>query len=435
MFKNRFESVTRTRMTAGALALLVGTALSAQALALGGDDKTMRDPQRNDPQRTDAQRGRQGSVMFISADKLTGMNVYDLHDETLGSISELAIDRGSGQIAYLVLRTGSALGGKEVAVPYSSFTWDSADKHVILNTTEAELKTHSEFDRTRWIARNRSEEGLSQNLAKQYYQGWTSDSQYPKDMSRQQERQIRGRVTGFERQSWDGGPEELVVIVTGDDKQEHRVAVGPSWYLAGNSVQFYRENPVDMQVVTVDRNGRQTMVARSASINSKRLDLYDKEGDAYWVNTSNRTDRDQALLTAPFILSTDLIGKQVQCRGETCGEVDDLVVECKSGQVAFLSIDPDQNALGIGDTNRLVPWSVVMGVQSDRVLVDAAKSMVVQAKEAPSDLKVLNDWYQDAYKPYDMQAPRYSPRSRQPGNMNDKTRRDDSGSRTPGQRP
>lgn len=131
-------------------------------------------------------------------------------------------------------------------------------------------------------------------------------------------------------------------------------------------------------------------------------------------------DRDSARHTAmagrqsvrsAFFLLSEVDGANVECRGQSCGEVSDIILDQPSGTVAFYVIDPDENFLGIADTNRLVP-ATAANLGSDGVLrVDASKEMVLKSKELPDDLRTLEqgNGYQQIYSAYELDAPKFQP--------------------------
>ncbi len=104
----------------------------------------------------------------------------------------------------------------------------------------------------------------------------------------------------------------------------------------------------------------------------------------------------------------DIKGADVRCRGESCGEVDDVLIDTVSGRALLLSIDPDENFLGIADTKRLVPWSIATLGFDGTVNVDADKTMVTNSVETPDDL----DGYRTGaalrpvYDPFQVSVPR-----------------------------
>jgi sporulation protein YlmC with PRC-barrel domain len=388
----------RTQSLTGVVALslitLAGTAI--------GDDRTQ--PSNHSPATTNRTMDKtnphgtstmtNGRQHFMAGKKFIGTNVKNSADETVGSIDDLIIDRGSGQVRYVVLKSGSVLGmgGKLVTVPYQSFGWDNADKDPVFNATKDEIKTWPEFDKKAWAEGANKEDSLIRRIGKDYFN--TKNSPWPDEVRDTDNQRIQGTVKNFTRRTGENGSEELFVVVTSPGQPDREVGLGPSWYMAGNnSIAFYRDSPIDINVIQVDRAGKPMTIARSASVNGKEMRFYDEKGRARWTGNTNMgdsTNRDM-YSTSPFVLYSEVKGKAVDCRGEKCGKVDEVIVECVSGTAAFLSIDPDQNTLGIGDEDRLVPWTIVTRSNDDMVHLDASKSMIVGGSATPKDLKSLND--------------------------------------------
>lgn len=382
--------------------LSCGSALAAQ-------------PDRADPSRDRRMRDADTQTMstrgtnFAAGTKMQGMSVKNTQGESLGSVDDMIIDRGSGSIRFLVLKSGTVLGlgGKLVTVPYGSFGWDHTDKHVTLNATPEEIKGWTEFDKKRWMQGVREDDSYIRIIGKDYYDSehspWPADTGAHRTIS-----SVRGTIKSITRHTVDNGREELVVVVSSPDRPDREVILGPSWYMAGNnSIAFFREAPIEMEVFQTDRQGRQVMVARSAKINGKELGFYDAQGRAIWApaNPANGSAQRDAWSAAPFVLFSEIKGKPVDCRGESCGSVEDLIVECTSGRATFLSIDPDQAMLGIGDEDRLVPWTIMTRSLDGKVHLDASKSMISSAPTAPKDLKTLGDdgLYRSIFGAYDVQ--------------------------------
>ena len=105
-------------------------------------------------------------------------------------------------------------------------------------------------------------------------------------------------------------------------------------------------------------------------------------------------------------------GADVTCRGEACGKVDDVIVERTSGTLAFLTIDPDENFLGIGDAKRLVPWAVASVTAEGAVRIDASKEMVLASPEAPADSATMGSGgvVSMAYRSYQVEPPPFEAR-------------------------
>jgi len=58
---------------------------------------------------------------LISSDKVEGTSVYDRNGNNLGTISNLMLDKRSGQVAYAVLSFGGFLG---MGSSYHPLPWD-----------------------------------------------------------------------------------------------------------------------------------------------------------------------------------------------------------------------------------------------------------------------------------------------------------------------
>jgi len=395
---------TRT-LSACVLAAAVGACLSVAAQP---QDQNQMPPRQVQPSRTDARPMYDyASRMFASADKLRGSTVENAAKKNIGTISDLIIDRGSGAVTYVVLNAGGFLGigTKKVVIPFSQFGWDANAKRLTLEATPENAKLWPEFDEKNWAG---TEDSLSGRLSKDYYR--TPQNYYPSTASND-ETHVKGTVTRVDRRAIPGSAtEEVLVTVRKSDGTEEVVVLGPSYYTTGNSNSVYRDAPIDVRVSRVDRNGNPVVVARSYNANSKDTNLYDDSGKAHWWSWKSTPAQP---IGYPFLLNSDIDGKHITARGEKCGKVEDLIVETGTGRVAFVSIDPDQNVLGIADTKRLVPWGVITLITTDGVSIDASKAMITSAPETPKDLAMLSgdSKYQNIYQGYGISEPYYYDRT------------------------
>lgn len=346
-----------------------------------------------------------GQRVFVKGSKMTGMNVHNAEDKDLGNIEDLLIDRGTGQIKHIVLKTGAVLGmgGRLITVPYQTLKWDSADKHVLLNATPEQLKSWPEYDKSKWAEGAKAEGSYIRTLGKDYYDG--TNSPWPVTIKSDETKRdsVRGTIKSYSRQNVGNGREEIVVVVSTPNAPDRQVVLGPSWYVAGNNtLAIYRDQPVEMDVVHVDRDGRELTLAHSAKSNGNTMSYYDSQGRAAWSPKGTQQTENDAFSWSPFVLQSELKGKNLTCRSDKCGEIDDTVIECMSGRVEFLAIDPDKNFMGLGDTTRLVPWGVMTSSGKGQVYLDVNKSMMTSATALPSDLKDLSsgDTYSQAFRPF-----------------------------------
>lgn len=405
------------RLTACVIASAVGAcvAVATQPNTNSQQPRTNQQPSTNQqlPPRTTSDRndGRPtydySSRSFASADKLRGSTVENSDRKNIGTISDLIIDRGSGAVTYVVLDAGGILGigSKSVAIPFSTFAWEPTRKLLTLETTVDKAKMWPEFEEKNWGG---TSESLSSRLSRDYYR--TPQNYYPSDASGE-ETHVRGTVVRTDRRALPGSAtEEMVVVVRKSDGSEEEVVLGPSYYLSGDSNAIYRDAPIDVVTTRMDRDGRSVNVARSYNVNSRDTSLYDKSGKAHWWSWDSQSNKP---IGYPFLLNSEIDGKDINARGQECGKVDDLIIETGTGRVVFISIDPDQNFLGIGDTKRLIPWGVAMVVTTDGVNLDATKSMITSAPETPSDFGSLSSdsRYQNVYQGFGISEPYYYDRN------------------------
>ncbi len=74
----------------------------------------------------------------FNVDDLTGTDVRNLNDESLGSVSDIIIDPATGEVSYAVVARGGFLGFGEdyVAVPWEQFRATPGLNTLVLNVTE-----------------------------------------------------------------------------------------------------------------------------------------------------------------------------------------------------------------------------------------------------------------------------------------------------------
>ena len=92
-----------------------------------------------------------GTVVKAKSEVI-GVKVKNTADESLGEITEIMLDKTSGQVAYAVLDSGSflGLGGKLFAIPWKSLHFNTQKDCFILNVDKEEIKTAPGFDKDHW---------------------------------------------------------------------------------------------------------------------------------------------------------------------------------------------------------------------------------------------------------------------------------------------
>ncbi len=356
-------------------------------------------------------------VDFRSAKWMRGRDIVNMNNQSVGDVSDLIIDRGSGKIRYVIVKTGTTLGmgGRSVALPYSQFNLNAASGNLVLNTSADQLNQYPEFTDESWnnlrsstydhdgsgMNTSRNNTGVTgnppndatsrmgSNKSRNFNDWMWSESapyggdSYSSTWDSARKEKIEGEVKKVSRESSPHG-QDVVVEIASQDGTTKKVALGPAWYIGGSETSINRGDKISLEVMPI-------YVATSTTVNGRNMTLRDEKGMGTWGGRSFGSGKDS--YSAPYYrharLST-LMGATVDCRGTECGTVNDLVIESNSGTIAFVSIDPNQNFLGIADTKRMVPWSIVSLGMNNHVRVDAAKDMILASPETPSDLASLN---------------------------------------------
>jgi sporulation protein YlmC with PRC-barrel domain len=88
----------------------------------------------------------------VKASSIIGTDVVNTNHKNLGDIKEIVIDPHSGQVAYAVVSFGGFLGMGEklFAIPFSSFKYEEADNHYVLDISKERLEAAPGFDSAHW---------------------------------------------------------------------------------------------------------------------------------------------------------------------------------------------------------------------------------------------------------------------------------------------
>lgn len=300
-----------------------------------------------------------------------GASVRGESEETIGDISDLIIDRGSGRIEFVILRTGDVLGfgGETYVVPFDSIEYHTPSSSLMLHMTADELKQRPQFSKSEWKdAPTRSESAWYNKLMSSDME----DAQrQAREMERGERRTIKGKVTDVERQDDDG--RELVIVTVKTDDGEQEVVLGQSWRVVSKGATPNRGQTVSYETVTTQDN---TCVATTATANGKTMNLRPNT-DRGWTPESATSVRGR------FLLFSEVTGRSLECAGESCGTISDAVIERHSGRLLLAAVDPNENILGIGDELKLVPWSVISMPVEGAAHADTTSSKIVNSVTLP----------------------------------------------------
>lgn len=353
------------------------------------------------------------TVDFRSSHWLRDRTIVNNNAEEIANVSDLILDRGSGRIEYLVIKTGTTfgLGGRAVAIPYSAFRWEAGKDRFVLASTPEQLKQFPEFSAENWKAMK--EPKKDENSALQ--QKLAADAASPNDpyfgnLDTAKQVRIEGEITKVERVRTSKFGEQVVITVQTADASSRKIALGPSWFVNATSAAPMRGDKVIVDTLALPRDPDQLLAGAHVRTGDRELHLRETDGSAAWaLKTVESGGHTFSTPYSRYLLLSQLPGMKVDCRGEECGKVQDIILDRNSGEIGFLSIDPNQNFLGIGDTKRLVPWSVATVTLDGAVRIDASKDMILESPETPSDLATLNTGPTAgmAYKAYKVPAPRF----------------------------
>lgn len=356
------------------------------------------------------------AVDYRSSNWLTGLKVVNSNGEEVANVSDLILDRGSGRIEHVVIKTGAILGygGRATAIPYGSFGWEpGANDRLLLASTPEQIKQFPDFTPEAWKAMRESRGDDAGALRKRLGADAASPSDpYAGTLDTAKKARVEGEVTKVERVRTSAYGEHLVVTVQPADRSApRRIALGPSWYVNAAPAAPMRGDKVVIDTLALPRDPDQLLAGTHLRAGDRDMMLRDASGTPAWsLASTEASGKPSSAPYSRYMLLSDLPGTKLDSRGEECGKVHDVIFDRTSGEVAFLSIDPNENFLGVGDTKRLVPWSVVSVPLDGAVRVDASKEMLLASTETPSDLSTLNtgDHAGSIYRAFKVDAPRFA---------------------------
>ncbi len=354
------------------------------------------------------------TVDFRSSKWLSDRKVVNNNGDEIADVSDLILDRGWGRIEYLVVKTGTTLGlgGRAIAIPYGAFQWDAGKDRFVLASTKEQLEQFPEFSADNWMAMKDSKKedasALHQRLTTDA--AASSSDPYAGNLDTAKKMRVEGEIKKVERVRTSKFGEQIVITVEAADASTKRIAVGPSWYVNGTAAAPMRGDKVVVETLALPRDPDQLLAATNLRTSDRELKLRESDGTPVWALKSVESGgQSYSTPYSRYLVASHLPGMKVDCRGNECGKVQQVIIDRTSGEIGFISIDPNQNFLGIADTKRLIPWSVATVTYDGVVRIDASKEMVLASPETPSELPTLNTGTHAelVYKAFDVPAPRF----------------------------
>ncbi len=359
------------------------------------------------------------TVEFRTSTWLCDREVVNNNGEEIASVSDLIFGRGSGRIEYVIIKTGTTMGmgGRAIAIPFASFGWAAAEGDLkdrfVLATTAEKLAQFPEYTPKAWEALRQATPDTKDTLHQRLGSDAASEvDPYAGGLDAAAVTTITGEIVDVERVRTSTFGEQVEILIRTEDGSQKRVALGPSWYVNSAQAAPMRGDKVVVDAVALPRDPGMLMVGTSLRSGKRELRLRGTDGTPAWgIKTIESEGRRYSAPYSRSLLESDLRGMKIDCRGEAAGKVDQVIIDRVSGEIAFLSIDPNENFLGISDTKRLVPWSVATVTLEGGVRMDASKEMLLASPETPEDLSTLGGPKRadEVYKAFGVKAPKFTP--------------------------
>ncbi len=359
-----------------------------------------------------------GYFHFVKSSAFTGADVVNRNDETIGTVTDLIIDRGSGELTQALIESGAILGigGKTIAVPFSRLQWDDADEQFVLDMTQEQIDRAVEFDPNAWP--NLDHTTWSERVDR-WWNG-TDDSKgadygrdpWAKSLSKARAESLEGTIIDVRRERL-GDNEQVIVVVRAQSGERRELVLGPSWFVMGSKAAPMRGDSINAKYATISPDGKSRLVVISANIDGEQLNLRDSEGLASWnLPTSPRPDNQHA--NGRLILISDLVGAKASSASDTeAGEIQNVVLERHSARVAMLGFDPNEAFLGLGDEIKCVPWSIANVAPDGTVRIDATDEALSNCEAMPEDLTAFRNEsnLRPVYAVFAVPVDRFEPRA------------------------
>jgi hypothetical protein len=107
---------------------------------------------------------------LVRSHNVVGVKVTNPHNEDLGKVVEVVLDKITGQTCYVVLSFGGVLGmgDKYFALPWEAFKYDAGKDQFVLNVNKEKLKNAPGFEKNHWPDMAENSWGAGINA---YYRG------------------------------------------------------------------------------------------------------------------------------------------------------------------------------------------------------------------------------------------------------------------------
>lgn len=377
------------------VSLLAVSGLAAGAYAQVQDTRTPRDSREGVQRIQETQRTQ---WQLSRASKIMGTDIENAAAENIGEIEDLVIERGTGRITHAVITSGgiAGIGAKKIAVPFGRLTYNTPDEKFLASITEGEIESAPEFKAEEWSSVDQSSwmDGVRDVFTDDEDYRDHADDSYREPVTAGERETISGNVTAVHTGRDNDGREQVIIAIDTDDGDTRTVLVGPAWYINGNQPAICRDDNVTLTVVPLDNaESGADFVATTLERDGRTLTLREDDGQGVWSRSDETRQDRTASSWSRLMLLSELIGAEADLAAsdDPSGEIQDAVIDRRSGQVVLVAFDPNDNLFGIADDLKLVPWPVLRVMADGSVRLDATEAMIRSAEVLPDDLHELEN--------------------------------------------
>jgi len=210
-------------------------------------------------------------------------------------------------------------------------------------------------------------------------------------------------VTKVHRDSAGDGSGLVKIDLRAEGGKTRTVVLGPSWYVMDQAAAPARGDRVDLRVTASEIDAVSGHVAFGGTIDGESVEYRSAKGDPGWHADSSSS---MAGKRTGVMRVSDLLGAPLRVEDTESAEVQDAVVETRSGRVVVVAIDPNENFLGLADTLYAVPWDVVR-LAGEHARLDASEGMLKRAERLQEDVGTYRERsvWERLFEPFDTDAP------------------------------
>ncbi|MEX2219130.1 MAG: PRC-barrel domain-containing protein [Phycisphaerales bacterium] len=252
---------------------------------------------------------------YIRGSELKGKNIQGAGDEKLADLKELAIDPGTGKVAFVVLSAGglAGMGGRDVVVPWEACTFIKDGEKIALRADEATLRSAPELGEGGFAMVNQPE--FRQKVLAFYStpqgrmfaspeprqrqpvmhegdgEGWVTGSEYNKHFKGESV-----TLTGTVQESAVAAPMPGMsdgIRVTIDSPEGPRIVhIGPSWFVSRQGLRFHKGDQVTIKGARANIGGEDVILAQQVTTADGTVRLRDEQGRPNWDALHREMNRD-----------------------------------------------------------------------------------------------------------------------------------------------